>query len=367
MKRSALILALLLCLMALCLNASAVENGYALHGIDPGEDGVTVTLTAKQSCTLAAAVYDADGRLLDANTKRAPAGVGISVHIPLDLSAEGGKEVKAFLLDEKTGVPLCLAETEDLTAPEEVYAFQSEDGTTLTFCSTLPEGVSLEDENVWKVEDFFNDTGMKDEDYDRPVLHPWSGDCLETVVFADRVRPTSTAYWFERCGGLTSVQGIENLDTSRVVSMRMMFDWCFNLPALNVSGFDTSQVTKMGGMFAYCKSLLTLDLSGFDTSRVKDMERMFTICGSLTVLDLSAFDTSQVKSMYGMFDECEKLRTIYVSPSFVTEQLSFKANVMFYRCFNLVGGSGKTFDSAHQDSEYARIDRLGKPGYFTEK
>ena len=565
---------LCLCLAVLCLNASAAGEGYALHRIDPGDGGVAITLTAEQPCTLAAAVYDGDGRMLDANTAAAPAGAGISVPVPLDLSAGEVKEVKAFLLDGKTGAPLCRAETVDPTAPTEVYAVQSEDGKTLTFYNTLPEGVSLEDGNVWQVEDYVNDTGMKDEDYDRPVLHPWSGDTLDTVVFAERVCPTSTAYWFERCGGLTSVLGIENLDTSRAVSMRMMFYYCYNLPALDVSGFDTSRVTdmsgmfnccehlktldvsgfdtsrvtdmhemfyscyglkaldvsgfdtsrvtdmggmfnccghlktldvsgfdtsrvtdmsgmfygcsglktldvsgfdtsrvkkmadmfcfcyglktldvsgfntsrvtnmrgmfsvcraltsldvsgfdtsrvtnmsemfgcesltsldvskfntskvtnmsgmfsdckslttldvsgfdtsrvtKIGGMFAYCESLLALDLSGFDTSRVKDMERMFENCGSLIVLDLSAFDTSQVKSMYGMFNECEKLRTIYVSPAFVTEQLSFKANVMFYRCFNLVGGSGKTFDGAHQDSEYARIDLPGRPGYFTEK
>ena len=42
-------------------------------------------------------------------------------------------------------------------------------------------------------------------------------------------------------------------------------------------------------------------------------------------------------------------------------------NVMFDRCFNLVGGGGKVFDGTHLDAEFARIDALSRPGYFTAK
>lgn len=40
---------------------------------------------------------------------------------------------------------------------------------------------------------------------------------------------------------------------------------------------------------------------------------------------------------------------------------------MFYNCTSLTGGNGTTFDANHTDAEYARIDKPGQPGYFTQK
>ena len=40
---------------------------------------------------------------------------------------------------------------------------------------------------------------------------------------------------------------------------------------------------------------------------------------------------------------------------------------MFNDCYALVGGAGTTYDSAHNNIEYARIDTPTIPGYFTAK
>lgn len=39
---------------------------------------------------------------------------------------------------------------------------------------------------------------------------------------------------------------------------------------------------------------------------------------------------------------------------------------MFYGCTKLVGENGTIYDSSHVDKEYARIDKTGEPGYFTD-
>ncbi len=39
---------------------------------------------------------------------------------------------------------------------------------------------------------------------------------------------------------------------------------------------------------------------------------------------------------------------------------------MFDGCSALVGGNGTTFDSSKVDKTYARDDRDGSPGYFTQ-
>ena len=110
--------------------------------------------------------------------------------------------------------------------------------------------------------------------------------------------------WSEETGdipmSLKEIRGLENFDTSNVISMSRMFLYCSNLTSLNVSNFNTSNVVDMGGMFNQLKSLKVIDLSNFDTSNVNNMERMFRDSGFVS-LDLSNFNTSSVINMFTMF------------------------------------------------------------------
>ena len=60
---------------------------------------------------------------------------------------------------------------------------------------------------------------------------PWyeQRENIETVTFADKIYPTSTAVWFCNCAKLMDIQNIENLDTSKVSDMETMFMKCNNL------------------------------------------------------------------------------------------------------------------------------------------
>ena len=138
---------------------------------------------------------------------------------------------------------------------------------------------------------------------------------IQTVTFAEPVRPLSTNLWFYGCGNLTEIRGLENL--------------------------DVSAVTNMSQMFARCTSLKTLDLSAWDTKNVTDMRQMFFGCALLTTIYvLDKFDVSNVEN----------------------------SDDMFTGCTSLVGGRGTKYDPAHTDKEYARIDNPpDAPGYFTDK
>ena len=103
------------------------------------------------------------------------------------------------------------------------------------------------------------------------------------------------------------------LYTGNAESMADMFDNCFDLKELDLSGFDTSNVTDMSWMFGNCTSLVSLNVSSFDTSSVTTMAGMFQSCRSLTELDLSSFDTSSVTSMSYMFKNCESLTSLDLS------------------------------------------------------
>ena len=113
---------------------------------------------------------------------------------------------------------------------------------------------------------------------------------------------------------VTTISGLDKLDTSNVMYMVEMFYWCKALTSLDLSGWNTANVTSMSYMFYYCKALTSLDLSGFNTANVTDMSGMFSVCMALTsVGDLSGWNTSNVTNMSQMFSGCEALTSLDLS------------------------------------------------------
>ena len=161
-----------------------------------------------------------------------------------------------------------------------------------------------------------------------------------TSSFA-QARPTSTNSWFAGMTNLQSISGLKYLNTCEVTNMHSMFSRCNLLTTINVSNFNTDKVTDMGYMFYECKAVTSLDLSNFKTAQVTDMSRMFFNCNSV--------------------------ETIYVGGGWSTQAVT-NSNNMFYRCLNLVGDEGTTFDTNHIDASYAHIDGgTSNPGYLTAK
>lgn len=164
---------------------------------------------------------------------------------------------------------------------------------------------------------------------------------IKTVVFKDKIKPKTCYWWFGYADALTSITGLDKL--------------------------DTENVTNMGDMFYNCSSLTSLDLSSFNTKNVTDMSYMFWDCYDLTSLDISSFNTANVTNMNIMFQSCSKLKTIYASSLFTTNAVSSSFD-MFWDCTSLVGGAGTKYDVSHIDKTYARIDGgTSRPGYFTAK
>ena len=191
---------------------------------------------------------------------------------------------------------------------------------------------------------------------------------VERVVFDPsfaQARPTTTAYWFYEMENLTSITGLNYLNTSEVTNMLAMFWDCKNLTSLDVSSFNTSNVTDMSAMFENCGKLTSLDLSSFNTANVTDMRFMFTECENLTSLDLSSFNTANVTNMKSMFMNCDELKTITVGSTWSTEAVTISTD-MFANCFKIVGGAGTTYSSSYTDVSYAHIDGgPSNPGYLT--
>ena len=189
-----------------------------------------------------------------------------------------------------------------------------------------------------------------------------NANIIKKVVFDAsfaNARPTNCHLWFYGCKNLTTIEGIEYLNTENVTSMSLMFSGCSALTTLNLSNFDTQSVTNMTGMFSDCRALTTLDVSNFNTQNVTDMSFMFFNCSAITTLDIAKFDTKNVTDMSLMFCSDPALTTIYASDKFVTTACEVDEN-MFAECVNLVGAV--PYDENKVGKEMANYTT----GYFTD-
>ena len=160
---------------------------------------------------------------------------------------------------------------------------------------------------------------------------------ISKVVFEAsfaNARPTNCYAWFVNFKNLTQIEGIENLNTENVTSMRDMFNGCSSLISLDVTNFNTENVTSMRDMFNGCSSLISLDVTNFNTANVTDMCYMFFGCKSLT--------------------------TIYVSDEFVITNITIKTYSLFFDCIKLKGAIG--YNKSKTNYKFANY----KTGYFTK-
>ena len=201
------------------------------------------------------------------------------------------------------------------------------------------------------------------------------GDYLKSIKRidlkkVDTSKVKSMRGMFDYCSGLTNLD-VSGFDTSNVTSMEDMFHHCVGLKKLDVSGFNTSNVTNMDAMFGECDRLAELDVSGFDTSNVVIMNSMFNGCNSLESVDVSGFDTSKVEEMVWMFSGCEKLKTLYVS-GFDTSGVN-RFQGMFSGCDSLEYLDVSGFDTSsamYMDSMFYYCEKLKKldiSGFDTSK
>ena len=176
--------------------------------------------------------------------------------------------------------------------------------------------------------------------------HSHNANIIKKVIFDTsfaNARPTSCYNWFYGCTDLTTIEGIEYLNTENVTNMSWMFSECSTLTTLDVSNFDTKNVMEMSYMFGSCTKLKTLDVSSFNTQNVTDMNWMFSYCSALTTLDLSNFDTKNVTDMSGMFSNCSALTTLDLS-SFETQNVTDMSR-MFKDCSALTTLDVSNFDT----------------------
>ena len=165
--------------------------------------------------------------------------------------------------------------------PED-YAVLSTDKTTLTFYYDTKKGER---------------EGTVYTDVNNMYDNKWYGGNFSTVVFdksfADYKGLTDMSYWFCKCGNLSSVTGLEYVNTDNVTTMTYMFYSCYNLNTLDLRSFNTAKVTNMGSMFNGCTNLTTIQVGNlWTTDNVTYSSSMFSSCTNLVGGDGTKFDYS---------------------------------------------------------------------------
>ena len=126
-----------------------------------------------------------------------------------------------------------------------------------------------------------------------------------------------------------------------------------------------ASLTSTKAMFYDLRFMTSIEgMENLNTSGVTNMEEMFENCMQIETLDITSFDVSNVTNFMLMFSQCTHLRTIYCYGDWSNS--SAQSAYMFYGSRALCGGKGTAYSDAHTDKSYARPDGGEEaPGYFT--
>ena len=168
--------------------------------------------------------------------------------------------------------------------------------------------------------------------------------CINGLENLDVSKVTNMSYMFGYCGytAMTSLTLPESFDTSKVTNMSYMFQNCGYTAMTKLAlpeSFNTQNVINMSGMFYCCGYTAMIELTlpeNFDTSNVTDMRFMFYNCGYTAMTSLilpKSFDTAKVTNMYYMFSYCGNTAMIkLVLPESFNTQNVINMSGMFYCC-----------------------------------
>ena len=143
---------------------------------------------------------------------------------------------------------MCLPICGSRLSAQEPYAVYDKTTSTLTFKYGIKPAGAYSLNKGYHTPDWYKQGGDYDSGY-------YNTNIITKVVFDvsfAKARPTSCFYWFCGCKYLTTIEGIENLNTTNVTDMGWMFNGCSALKTLDLSYFDTKNVTNMFEMFSYC-------------------------------------------------------------------------------------------------------------------
>ncbi|MCG0895546.1 cell wall anchor protein [Lactiplantibacillus plantarum] len=120
-----------------------------------------------------------------------------------------------------------------------------------------------------------------------------------------------TSYMFRYNPNLASIDGLENLDTSKVTDFSMMFMGTKIADFSGLAHWNVSSGTSFDSMFASDSRVQSYDLSQWQLNTVQpvSLKRMFSFNTALTSIDLSTWNVRMVTDIDGLFNGDKSLTT----------------------------------------------------------
>ena len=149
---------------------------------------------------------------------------------------------------------------------------------------------------------------------------------------------TQSAYsLFNGYNGTSVDELISYSDTSSVINMTSMYQYCSNL--ITIPQLDTSNVTSMGSMCSNCSNLTSIPQ--LNTSKVTNMYSMFIHCYRLTKIDITHMNiTSSSDVSYFSFN-CKSLTKLIIRN--MTSIPALNSN-SFTNCYHFTGTTDSTYN-----------------------
>lgn len=171
------------------------------------------------------------------------------------------------------------------------------------------------------------------------------------------------------CKLVTKIVLDKSFKNYKLKSCRGLFAFLYNVKTIEGinENLNTENVFDFANMFNNCYNLTDLDLSGLNTAKATDMSGMFEECHKLSSIDISGFNTTNLEKIVDMFYNCHNLKTIYSDNLWNVDHLDSTYSI-FQGCEMLFGEKGSECNIGKELVSFAHIDGGdSNPGYFTLK
>lgn len=239
------------------------------------------------------------------------------------------------------------------------YAIYCQSNQTLYFAYTdqfVQVGTLWDGQSVTS---FWHGDQVTDIGWSRPGWYDTNACNATRVVFDEsfsQVRPKSFFAWFTNFTKLTTIEGMEHLNTSEATVMNSMFLHCSSLTTVNVSYFDVGKVVNTSAMFSGCEQLTTISCS--DAWDIDTSENMFANCYKLH--GAVSFSASNTGASMANPDQGYFTRTLFPYVLFSDDDFN-----KLYFTFSTPIQKGDTWNGKRVDMVWTLNEGSNMPEWFT--
>ena len=141
-------------------------------------------------------------------------------------------------------------------------------------------------------------------------------------------------YTFYNCKLLSEIN-LSNKNLWDCVSLESTFNSCSNLTDINFNNATLGDYVLLSSAFYACTNLTNIDLNFNNEVHIPRMLRTFMICRNITNIDLTKFNLSNCTIFTNVFCGCSNLINVEIPRTIINTENSIAFDNMFSSCVNL--------------------------------